>query len=233
MRKLVFITLVVLFSSIYYYSSVENENSLAFQIKTEIKTLVGTATRKKPPTENQIAVPQNESASGAGQQTGFGVDLGALNETQLSEWIREESKSMDMTNNDTEQVEIKMRASAKTLQSEQLKFIGMKALDVSVPANERILSAYLLTLNSNPESSEVQYNLAKEPLPDFGPVTAHSEAELRRTQEIALRYMVVDELAERAKTDANARHHLKLLLNPPSSEEVRRYVQRKIKELSL
>lgn len=232
MRKLVFITLIVIFSSIYYYSAVENENSLAFQLKKEVQHVVSAVKPGAAPKSEAENVPQKESQESP--KTEFGVDLGGMNESQLGDWLKQESASMDMTNNDTEQIEIKLRASARTLKPEQMKDLAAKALSMNVPANERILSAYLITLNPAEASAGVQFDLAKEPLPDLGPALPHSEAELRRTQELAIRYMVVDALAEKAKTDPNARNNLKLLVNDPGcSEEVRRYVARKIKELGL
>ncbi|MCC2679208.1 MAG: hypothetical protein K0R29_1784 [Pseudobdellovibrio sp.] len=231
MRKLASITLIVIFSSIYYLSTVKNENSLAFQLKKEVQEVVTSmkpADSAKSETEN---VPQKESLQAA--QTDFGVDLGSLNDEQLNLWLRQESAAMDMTNNDTAQVEIKLKASANTLKPEQLKDLVSKALNMNTPANQRILAAYILTLNTSEASIGAQVDLAKEPLPDLGPALPHTEAELRRTQELALRYMEVDQLAERARTDANARDKLKLLLNEAGSEEVRNYVARKLKELSL
>jgi len=231
MRKLASITIIVIFSSIYYFSTVKNENSLAFQLKKEVQNVVTSmqpADSAKTAEEN---VPQKESLPDA--QTGFGVDLGSFSEEQLSSWLREESAAMDMTNNDTAQVEIKLKASANTLKPEQLKDLAAKALNINTPANQRILAAYILTLNTSEAAVGAQLDLAKEPLPDLGPALPHTEAELRRTQELALRYMEVDQLAERARTDANARDKLKLLLNEAGSEEVRSYVARKLKELAI
>ncbi len=229
MRKLAFITLIVIFSSIYYFSAVKDENSLAFQLKKEVQQAVIAIKPSNSKSEDPQILPQKESLPAA--QTEFGVDLGAMESGPLNDWLRQEAVSMDMTNNDVAQVEIKLRASANTLKPEQLKELVSKALSFNTPANERILSAYLLTLNSSDASTGAQFDLAKEALPDLGPALPHSEAELRRTQELALRYMEVDQLAEKAKTDSNARDNLKLLLTQAKSEEVRRYVARKIKEL--
>lgn len=231
MRKLAFITLIVIFSSIYYFSAIKNENSLAFQIKQEVSSVVAGLKPASSQISKQESLPQNESLADA--QTEFGVDLGVMDEPQLNDWLRSEAVSMNMTNNDTVQVEVKLRASAKTLKPEQIKILSLKVSDTNAPANERILAAYMLTLNPTEASVEAQFDQAKEPLHDFGPPHPHSEAELKRTQELALKYMEVDRLAELAKTDANVRDKLKLLVTTAGSEEVRNYVTRKIKELSL
>jgi hypothetical protein len=231
MRKFVFIILVILFSSIYYYSTVENENSLSFQIKKEVGTLSQAIKSNSQKKDSTAEMPQKEPVTKL--ETDFGGDLGIFTQSQLNEWIKKESAGMDMTNNDTAQIDIKLKASAKTLKQEQLTYLREKALDLNSVANERIFSAYMLTLNTSEASTGVQYDLANEPLPNLGPPTPHSESELKRAQELALRYMEVDELAEKAKTDNEARTKLRTLATSAGSEEVQRYVSRKIKELAL
>jgi hypothetical protein len=229
MRKFVFIILIILFSSIYYYSTVENENSLSFAIKNKVGSVVQSLRPSANEEQNKLLKKESLPES----KEDFGTDLGALPGRELSEWITKESASMDMTNNETGQIEIRLKASAKTLKPEQLKVLSDLVLNQKLPANERIFSAYLLTLNTSSASTAVQYDLAKEALPNLGEPTPHSEAELKRAQELALRYMQVDDLAEKAKMDSLAREKLKSLASEASSDEVKRYVLRKLKDLGL
>ena len=138
---------------------------------------------------------------------------------------------MNSTNKDTEIEQIKLQAQAQTLLPQQLAVLKDLAIDSRLPINERIFSAYLIVLNQAEQSQESLFNVAKTEVPDFGPIHPHSESELRHTQELAIRYMQVDELFQRAKTDANALDKLKLLTKEAQSAQVRSYAEKKIKEL--
>lgn len=178
--------------------------------------------------ENQ----QNASNNTKSDVVDTGSDnLAVLNPAQLKNWVEADSKSMNSVNHNTDEVAVRLKAQARTLLPEQLPILSEMASDINFPANSRMLSAYVLTLTDQPQAIENMKDLASKALPDFGPVLPHSEAELRRAQELALRYMQVDEIAERAKTDANARDNLILLSKSAESEEVRAYALRKLKNL--
>lgn len=158
-------------------------------------------------------------------------DLSLLSPVQLKTWVEKDSTSMNSADHNTEVVAVRLKAQARTLMPEQLPLLSQMAADFKFPANARVLSAYVLTLTELPQTIENMKDLASKALPDFGPILPHSEAELRRGQELALRYMQVDEIAERAKTDSNARDNLILLSKNAESEEVRAYALRKLKSL--
>lgn len=235
MRKFVLITLVVAFSSIYYFSSVENENSLAFKAKNEIRKLVsnGSSGWQGSTFDSRSVLKDSAISDSKGADFEQISDLSQLNEAQFANWVVQESKSMDSTQNDSQQVETRLRSEAQTLNSNQLEQLEESAISTKVAANERIFSGYLLSLANSKEALDTQYDLAKSALPDFGTVTPHSEAELRHSQELALRYMQIDEWASKANTDTNARDKLMLLVTSAESEEVRKYAARKLKDLTL
>ena len=178
--------------------------------------------------ENQ----QNASNEAKSDAVDMGSDdLSLLNPVQLKTWVEKDSTSMNSADHNTEVVAVRLKAQARTLLPEQLPLLSQMATDFNFPANARVLSAYVLTLTELPQTIENMKDLASKALPDFGPILPHSEAELRRGQELALRYMQVDEIAERAKTDSNARDNLILLSKNAESEEVRAYALRKLKSL--
>ena len=192
---------------------------------------------------NKVTLAKSTSGDGSENQQNVvneaklnEVDAGSENLSlfspeQLKTWVEQDSKTMNSVDHNTQEVDIRLRAQAKTLQPEQLSVLSQMATDIKLPANSRVFSAYVLTLTEQPQAIENMKDLASKALPDFGPVLPHSEAELRRTQELALRYMQVDEIAERAKTDANAKNNLILLSTSAESEEVRAYALRKLKSL--
>lgn len=236
MRKLIFIILLVGFSAIYYYSTdsavlqdknsvFKNspKNSIVQQAIFDIKNMVKNST-----------VFQDETSietSTANQDQNLPISLQNLATEELKKWVLSESNSMNSAYNNTEEKQIKLKAQAQTLGSEQIETLKELATNSSLPINERILSAYLISLNSAAASLQSLYDVAKSEVPDVGPIVPHSEAELRHTQELAIRYMQIDELFVRAKTDANAKDKLKLLLQLASSEQVRSYAQKKLVEL--
>ena len=140
---------------------------------------------------------------------------------------------MDSTQNNSPDIEIKIRAMAQSLRKDQLEALSALILNVTLPINDRVFSNYVLSQNQTSDAVAKAGKIAGTGLPDFGPPNPHSESELKRSQELAIRYMQVDALADRAKTDSNARDNLKLLAAGAESAEVRRYASRKIKDLSL
>lgn len=159
------------------------------------------------------------------------INIGDLNVTELDEWIENESTSLDSLHNKTQNVEVRMKAQARTLRPEQLKELQIKAVDSERGINSRILSGYLVTLATDPAALQAQVEIAGSALPALGPPTPHSEDELKRSQELAIRYVQVDELYERAKTDAEALKSLKQLAQTALEPAVRKYAAGRVKEL--
>ncbi len=153
-----------------------------------------------------------------------------FNSEQLQNWVKNEARKLDSTNNNTGEKQIELRAQAQILSAPQIKQLLELAVNSKLAINDRILSAYLISLNTSEQSQEALLDVAKTEIPDFGPTLPHSEAELRHTQETAIRYMQIDELFKRAKTDARALDKLKLLSQEAESAQIRSYADKKHKE---
>lgn len=158
-------------------------------------------------------------------------DVQSLTEVEFKKWIQNESKTLNYPSVDAGKKQIQMKAVAQSLKPLQLKQLTELALNVAADANARIFSAYLLTQNSASENQTFLSDIAKKALPDLGPMSAHSVAEVKRGQELALRYMAIDELFIRAKTNPQALAEMQRLGSEAESVEVRNYVQRKLAEL--
>ena len=154
-----------------------------------------------------------------------------LQKAKIKNWISTESKIMNQPHVDTKQKDIELKKMIENFSDEEKIIILEVAHDTTKTANERILAAYMMVLDQSAASIKNLGALAQSPLPDFGPITAHSEAEIRRGQELAVRYMPVDELAKRASTNPEALEALKKLATAGESDEVRRYAQRILKEM--
>lgn len=150
---------------------------------------------------------------------------------QLTSWVLAESKNLNQIRVDTKQKDLELKNKVENFSDAEKATLTELALDISKTVNERILAAYMLKLDQSKTSEENLVKLGLKALPDFGPVTAHSEAEIRRGQELAVRYMAVDELAERASRSVEALGALKKLATEAESAEIRGYAQRKIKEI--
>ena len=225
MRKLVLALLIVLFSAIYYFSNLGNSNAVKNSVAS-FSALIKKSTTAPPVTGSEPANPAEISPAKENEQ-----GLSGLAPEALKKWLNAESGWLNSTQNNSDEQQIRFRAQAQTLVPAQLQVLREFALDSAGPINDRILSAYMITLNTSPDSKEILFEVAKSDLPDHGPILPHSEAELKHTQELALRYMEVDELFERAKTDANARDKLKLLVVEAQSAQVRSYAEKKLKQL--
>ena len=232
MRRITFILLVIAFSFLYYLSTKEDSTTVMNETIQQVKIMVNKVTLAKRLSDDGSESQQNLVIVGKSDEVDMGAEnLAVLNPDQLKAWVEQDSKSMNSANHNTESVAVRLKAQARTLLPEQLPVLSQMATDTNFPANSRVLSAYVLTLTELPQTIENMKDLASKALPDFGAILPHSEAELRRGQELALRYMQVDEIAERAKTNADARNNLILLTKNAESEEVRAYALRKLKSL--
>lgn len=225
MRKLILALLIVLFSAIYYFSNSGNSNV----VKNSVSDF--TALIKKSTNTKQEITHAPENTDGGLPAIEGELGLGGLAPEALKQWLNSESSALNSTQNNTEEQQLRFKAQALTLLPAQLQILRDFAVEPNGPINNRILSAYMITLNTSAESRDSLFDVAKSDLPDNGPILPHSEAEPKHTQELALRYMQIDELFERAKTDANARDKLKLLINEAQSAQVRSYAEKKLKLL--
>jgi hypothetical protein len=184
---------------------------------------------------NNTSELQNESEmlsnDASAMATKSEINLQELDENGLRQWVAQQAPTLDSTRLNTSEVELKLTAEAQALTPEQLKSLKNIVLENSLPINNRIFSAYLLTLNATETATEQLAAVARAPTTDFGPLLPHSEAELRHSQEMALRFMQVDELFERAKTDTQARKMLKSLSEQANSAQIRSYARKRYSEL--
>lgn len=150
---------------------------------------------------------------------------------KLQTWLAAEAKNLDQPHVDTKQKDLELKKMIENFSDDEKKLVLNSSLDAKRPANERILSAYLLVLDQSQTSLGNLSDLASKALPDFGPVMAHSEAEIRRGQELAVRYMAIDELAKRAPNSPEALETLKNIVNSAESAEIRSYAQRVLKQI--
>lgn len=229
-RKLIFIILVIGLSAIYYFAVSGEEDSFVHQAVSEMKKMVNYSTKISDSGESLA----QESQSASMDQSDFAeVEVDKMSDEQLKQWISSESKSMDSTNNDTSSKAIELKEKAQTLNDSQLETLRDLALDTKLPANNRIFSAYLISLSNSTNSLDYIFDVAKKDVTVDGALLPHSEAELKHGQELAIRYMQIEALFHRAKTDSNALDKLKLLALEAETAQIRSYAEKKIKELGL
>lgn len=234
MRRLVFISLLIAFCAIYYFGASHDENSIAAKSVKMAQNLVNKVTKSAPveASESTAKPAASTDVTKASEATNANeISIGDLSAADLDEWIENESTALDSTHNKTANVEVRMRAQARTLRSEQLKELQIITLDTERGINSRILSGYLVTLATDPVAVQTLAEIASTPLPPLGPPLPHSEDEARRAQELALRYGPVDELFERAKSDPGALNSLKKLAQSAPSPEVRKYAADQLKRI--
>ncbi|MBY0554835.1 hypothetical protein K2P97_09920 [bacterium] len=232
MRRVIFIILLVSFTAIYYFSTSHDENSVINQTVDSVRKVINNSTNLSPAPQSDQTGSQNASSDSTSADVEFQADnLQTYNAQQLQTWVQKEASSMNSTNNNTDEKLIQLKAQAQTLTAPQIKSLKERAVNSSLPINERIFSAYLISLNPTEQSLESLFEVAKTEIPNNGALLPHSEAELKNSQETAIRYMQIDELFQRAKTDPNAYDKIKLLAQEAQSAQVRSYADRKLKEL--
>lgn len=185
-----------------------------------------TATAPSAPTEEEMTTAPVLPPAG-------GVPSNALSHepSQFVKWLKVESQTLSQTGVNAAQKEIQMKNLARTMDATQKKELVSSALNAGNSANERILATYLLSLTTGQDSTTHLLAVAEAPLPDLGPINPHSAAEVRRVQELSLRYIMVDELAKRASKDKQAREQLQSISQTAGAAEVRSYARRKLSEI--
>lgn len=236
MRKSAVIIIVLIFiSAIYYFVKPVADSSRLSEAVTRVKQLTANAAgfgaAAPASADGTAAAGAVPAVSGDGSGAAAPVSLQNLTPPQLQAWIRQESRPMDSTRNNTDELQLRLRAQAQTLTPEQLPVLTALARDSGQPVNSRILAAYILSLNGSAASTAALYQVAGSTPTDHGPSVAHSEAELKNAQELAIRYMQVDELFARAARDPAARRSLEQLTQTAGSSQVRSYARRKLAEL--
>lgn len=159
------------------------------------------------------------------------IDTSKMPEVEFNSWVARAAVDLNNPSVDAIETEEELREVSKKLTNPQIELLVKKSLDVEVAINERILSVYLLTMSEGDLKNDSLTLIAQAKLSDLGPINVHSEAEIKKTQDLAIRYMAIDELFRKAKTDEGALHKLKLLLVEAESIEIRNYVQRKLDEM--
>ncbi len=228
-NKIIYICLSFLvLSALIFFLFSENTTTPASKQKSVFQKVLNVINSEKiendPPPISADNVASNSNIENA--DTYLPTDI-----PKLQEWLEKEAPKLDNLNNNTEETEIKLRALVQALNIEQKQYLVQASLDTKLPINQRLLSAYMNTLNDSDSSLDQLQEIAQRELPDVGEVRPHTEAEVRYGQEMAIRYMQVDELARRAKTDANAYNKLKLLSQSSELKQIRDYAARRLKDL--
>lgn len=173
-----------------------------------------------------------DAAQGNPQIVASDEDANTLKtDKDLQNWIEKESVKLDLKDNNPQDTEKKMHLFAGQLRKNQLDQLLTTSLDAKAAANQKILSTYLLTLNPTDDASENLKKASITPLTIQGDVKPHTVDEVRRAQELSLKYMAIDELAARAKKNVADYNRLVAIANSAPDHEVRSYAERKLKEI--
>ncbi len=145
-------------------------------------------------------------------------------------WVQTEAAKMDTTTYDSAREESVLRQRAQSLSFAEIQTFKVIALDKNRTANERIFSAYMLSMTSNQGLSAIQ-DLAKAPLSNPGEKTPHSLEETQDMHEKALRRMGIDELFNRAQRDPSYVPELAKEIEQISVPELKAYAQERFQQL--
>lgn len=224
MRKLIKISLIILVVSLIFYFLFFKKNESCPDCGTYAEQI------KKAVVRKDVNSPVKESEPQVLTPTKI-IDTTTMNEPEFQSWVKTAAVDLNNPSVDTKETEDKLRVVSEKLTEPQVDLLVKNSLDIETAINERILSVFLLTMTVSSQINESLVHIAKAALPDLGPSVPHSEAELKNTQELAIRYMAIDELARKASTDEKSLYKLKLLLVEAESIQIRNYVQRKLDEM--
>ncbi len=156
-----------------------------------------------------------------------------ITDEQLNLWLQKEVKNIELPVTDPISAEQKTKNLVNQLSQPQIKILMQKVLDNELAMNERIFANYSLTLYSGENANQNLYELINSKMPDYKNVQVHSEDEVKRAQDYALRYTQIDALAMNAENgDHVALTLLTQIVNNGTDGKIQNYAKRKLKEIS-
>ena len=221
-RKLFYVVLIIALAAVFYYEHRKLDSNLSHiesDLNTEKNQDLAAANRQGINKIDREPSPPNEPAPSATEATAA---------QSFSTWFAGEANNLEASTNNPAEKESLLKARAQKLTPAEIQFLQKKAVDTKATAKERISAAYLLTL-SNSSDSLVQLSQAALSLPF--PQEVHSIGETLLGQEKAIRVMAIDELFNRAKTDAALRKQLPEIINKISDPALKQYALRRYQEL--
>lgn len=177
---------------------------------------------------------ENKSNLSSLDQTSSETTNEALQKTdeEFVSWVQTQTQNLEVPTNDPIEFERKTKQFVNQLNSSQLVQLKDKILNLELPMNERIFSNYAVMQFEGDSKNEFLKDLINSPVPQFPDPKPHSEDEVRRGQEYALRYMEIDELFRRTE-DGNiqAREILLQIAQNHSDLKIQNYAKRKLAEI--
>ena len=150
---------------------------------------------------------------------------------EFKNWVMVSVKNLEIPIKDPISSEQNTKNFVNQLSDNQISELKNKITNSELPMNERIFSNYALTLYSGADANQNLSDLINKKMPDFPNPQPHSEDEVKRGQEYALRYMEVDSLFMRAEDgDNSAKESLTQIAQDHQDLKIRNYAQRKLQE---
>lgn len=182
--------------------------------------------------EDQLKKEAHQSESAVQSQKNADKRIQKISDENFKNWIGTEVKNIEIPVKNPIIVEENTKNFVNQLSIDQLTELKNKILNSKLPINERIFSNYALMMFDGENSNQSIYELIQQPIPDFKNVQAHSEDEVKRAQEYALKYMQIDELAKRSQGgDRLAFELLNQIAQNSLDAKIKNYAQRKFKEI--
>lgn len=218
------IPIVLLILSLIYFLNSPSEMNNDVTVKSE---------ESQPWTQNLKKWLRGEAVSAdvSSADTNQVQDLATIRE-ELKQWIQTGADQLEKPTADANAVKLQIQADIAALNRTEIKYIQNIVLDGNQPVNKRIFSNYALSLLPPDLQLQVSEELVTAPLAVFENIKPHSAEEVFRGQELALRYMQIDRVAEIAQSGNNAAlDSLKRMVETLTDSSLRSYAQRKLEQI--
>lgn len=144
-------------------------------------------------------------------------------------FLAAEATSMDSPRIDADLAQKRMEEQAAKMGEHELRYARDLVLGAQYPANQRIVAAAVIGLAG--EKGWEAGRQAVTPAFESQRAEPHSIDEVKNTQAKALAIMLVDALAEQAKTNANAREELARWGKEAKDSTVQKHIARRLREI--
>lgn len=226
-KNLGYFGLILIFALIFFYEKKQFDSNIS-----EINAVENTG-----PTSHQNDNSKGTSSSTVSAGTPLVPAVNSVHTDsaeslqQFNVWVKSEAKTLEDRISNQEQKEVALRKVAQVLTLGEIKILQKNSGDMSVSANERIFSTYLLTLGSSATDQALK-NVATMNLSLPSPQPVHSPEETLLAQQKAIRTMAIDEFFSRAKANPTLRNDFLQMAQQIQDSGLRNYALHRASEFN-
>jgi hypothetical protein len=211
-----FVAAILLVLGLAYYARKGSPENITLRIE------------EPTPEKRAIATASAHAMNAQSDSNDAGVSSDLESKEPLKQWVSQEAKVLDRTKVDMKFHDDMISQKVRSFGREQLTQLASIAKDPTLPMNERILSTYVL---GKSELSSLELVDLASRASENKKFEAHSEEEIKSTQERSLKIMAIDAIVKSKNSMDSKLKDLQSVINASNDELVQQYAQTEARKL--